>query len=131
MEKTFELNFRKSNGNLHIHPMGLFGDGMAKELGRLLKSQYEGSGRVFVRTADIELPDSDDKDATISIPSGISASDIYFKGEKGFDLAPDGTRVIISQRDMGGECRCNGKCKVCKCEMMGRSKKCCSDKKNN
>jgi len=124
MDKNFELDFRKSNGNLHIHPIGLFGNEMVEELDRLMEKEYEGSGRVFVRTADIELPDASDWDASIRIPSCIVASNIYFKGEKGFDIAPDGTRVIISRRDMGGECKCSGKCRVCKCEMMGRDRKC-------
>lgn len=129
MENNFDLSFRKSHGNLHIHPVGIFGAGMAKGLDRLLTEEYEGRGRVFVRTADINLSDDDAHNAIIRIPENLAPSDLYFKGEKGFDIAPDGTRVIISQRDMGGECRCSGKCRVCKCELLGRAKKCCAHEK--
>jgi hypothetical protein len=132
MENSFNidysLDFRKSNGNLHIHPKGLFSAEMAEDLDRLITDEYEGEGRVFVRTADINLPDSPDWNFSIRIPAKVKPSDVYFKGETGFDIAPDGTRVIIAQRDMGGECRCNGNCRVCKCEMMGRKTKCCNKK---
>lgn len=100
---------------------------MADGLDGIMTREYEGKGRIFVRTADISFPDSPDWNISIRIPEKVTPSDVYFKGEKGFDIAPDGTRVIISQRDMGGECSCNGKCRVCKCEMMGRSK-CCKSK---
>lgn len=126
MEKSFELNFRKSNGNLHIHPVGALNNEMVDALDNVMENEYGGSGRIFVRTADIELSDKDGLGKGIIIPQGITKSDVYFKGEKGFDIAPDGTRVIISSRDMGGDCRCSGKCRVCKCELLGRAKKCCS-----
>lgn len=130
MENSFNLDFRKSNGNLHIHPKGLLSPEMADGLDGIMTREYEGKGRIFVRTADISFPDSPDWNISIRIPEKVTPSNVYFKGEKGFDIAPDGTRVIISQRDMGGECSCNGKCRVCKCEMMGRSK-CCKSKNNH
>jgi hypothetical protein len=116
MSTNFKIEFRTSNGNLHLQPKGDFDGSAACELVNLIHDKYEGEGRVFVDTQRLR---------TVH-PFGCSmfhyhlnfgklpANRLYFKGEKGFEMAPDGSRVLVTSEK---KCRhqCRGNCATCKC----------------
>ena len=127
---NFQMNFRHSRGNLHIKADGVFDEYAAKELLKLMSSEYPVGGRVFVDTAELcDIHPS----GRVALGSGLSstavpASNLFFMGEKGFQIAPDGARVLIVDRSRLERAKeetehashkenhhCCGKCAHCKC----------------
>jgi hypothetical protein len=115
MNQRFRIESKRSNGNLHLHPKGTLDGSSACELIRLLHEQYQGRGSVFIETRDLDEVH----------PFGCStfrgrldlkrlpADRIFFKGEKGFQMAPEGSRVLIVSEDR--KPRCDGRCENCTC----------------
>jgi hypothetical protein len=113
MSSNFQVEYKKSNGNLHVHPSGDFDGSSAWELVNLLHEQYDGQGQVYIDTGSLkEL-----------CPFGCSTFQyrlnrqqlpferLYFKGEKGEKMAPKGSNVMKSSPKH----RCRGNCANCKC----------------
>ena len=101
MDSAFKISFRKNYGNLHIYVDGNF-DGMcAWALIKVIKTQYNGTGRVFVSTegfngvmeSGIELFK---KNMTLKI---MPLDRLFLKGTNGFKIGPNGCRVIICKRE--------------------------------
>lgn len=105
MNHSFSINTRHSVGNLHIALGGKF-DGMcAWELLKAIRRHDAGLGRVFVNTADL---DDIATDGVSLFKNHMTQREIprdwlYFKGENGFKIAPDGSRVLISKKDSNPE----------------------------
>lgn len=115
MERNFQIKFKKSNGNLHLHPAGDLDGSSASVLVQFLHEKYEGKGRVFIETDAIQNlhPFGCHTFQRRLNRKKLPADRIYFKGEKGFKLAPSGSRVLISKGQR--TCRCQGRCENCKC----------------
>ncbi len=127
----FGMQFRHSNGNLHIKATGVFDEKSVKSMLDLFDREYPAGGRVFIDTEAITDVHSSGRTA-LNLWLGrtpVPAGALFFMGEKGFQMAPDGTRVLIIDRSRsrsrrqqegqqrGGEHghRCCGKCAHCKC----------------
>lgn len=111
----FQMQYRHSKGNLHIRARGVFDGNSAHELLALLRERYTGAGRVFVDTSELEeiLPLASSQFRSGLRVTPVPARSLFFKGKKGFHLAPDGSRVlIVREKKKGG---CCGKCAVCTC----------------
>ena len=97
VDQGFLIKFRRSVGNLHIKLSGEFSSRCAWELIKIIKLQHSGVGRIFVNTAGL------DRIASVGAElfkfhmrkSKMPSSRLYFKGEKGFEIAFDGSRVIV------------------------------------
>jgi hypothetical protein len=113
MSNNFQVEFKKSNGNLHVHPSGVFDGSSAWELVNLLHEQYDGQGQVYIDTGNLkEL-----------CPFGCSTFQcrlnrqhlpferLYFKGDKGAEMAPKGSNVLTAPHKH----RCCGNCANCTC----------------
>ena len=100
MKRQFQIGFRKSAGNLHIQLRGEF-DGMcAWELIKTIQQHGKTAYRIFISVIGL----------TRVIPAGVEFFKnhmknrecppdwLYFKGDKGFDIAPDRSRVIICNK---------------------------------
>ena len=108
MASNFHIKFRKSKGNLHFWPKGIFDGNSAWELINLIHDKYNGQGRVFIDTCALGKISpfgccifNDHLDETI-----LPFRRLFFKGEKGFDIAPNGSRVLITppeSHNMGKE----------------------------
>jgi len=115
MSANFQINARKSNGNLHVQPAGDFDGSSAWALVNLLHKKYDGNGRIFINT---------DKLGEIC-PFGctvfqnridlnrLPANRLFFKGKNGFKIAPDGSRVIVAPEKCSRQC--DGNCANCRC----------------
>ncbi len=131
MESEFAITCRQSSGNLHVGITGLFTEDCAESLRSLILREYPGSGRVFVETRTLtgvrrEGADHFRKDCG---PFGMDLSDLYFKGENGFAIAPEGSRVLVfnkpekisngrspcSPGHPAHEHKCCGRCAHCTC----------------
>ena len=100
VRQHFQIDHRFSAGNLHVTLTGAFSDMCAWELAKVIRKQPVGVGRVFVNTAGIEEID----------PEGVRLLKchmadrrlprdwLYFKGEKGFVIAPDLSRVLVCKK---------------------------------
>ena len=116
MARNFKIQFRKSNGNLHLNPHGILDGSSAWELINLIHCKYEGRGSVFVDTkgvTDIEpfashILKSKLDDSTVPLNS------LFFKGEKGREIAPSGCRVLTIKKQP--PCKCKNKCVNCSCK---------------
>ena len=100
MASNLEIDYRHSVGNLHIQPKGEFDGVGAWALIKTIRRRYNGIGRVFVNTAALE-PIHTSGVALFRAhmtPRIMPLEKLYFKGKKGFDIGPDGSRVIISKK---------------------------------
>lgn len=115
MNKTFHIEFKKSNGNLHIQPSGDFDGASAWELLNLLHDQYRGQGNVFIDTSRLRQihPFGCSTFKCRLNRKQLPADRLYFKGKKGFELAPDGSKVIMAPEKK--KHRCCENCANCHC----------------
>jgi hypothetical protein len=113
LNRDFNILFRRSVGNLHIKLSGKFNGMCAWELIKTISRHYSRLGRVFVNTSGLDEVLAEGKELFKSLmPMGcMPPGSLYFKGEKGFEIAPNGTRVLICKRPgkIKGSC-----CKVLK-----------------
>jgi hypothetical protein len=97
MKSAYIIDFRHSTGNLHIYLRGDFTGMCAWELVKTLKWHAPGSGRIFISTGNLASIDSGAvaffKEHLKAV--GISPDKLFFKGPKGFQLAPNGSKVLI------------------------------------
>ena len=100
MNKSFNIDFRHSLGNLHISLSGEFNGMCAWELVKTIKHQHVTSGRIFVNTVGLSRVSSSGTALFKShLPKAVASLKwLYFKGENGFKIAPDGSRVILCKR---------------------------------
>ena len=134
MSRDFQMQFRHSEGNLHIRTSGKLDADAARELLKLFVSEYRHGGRIFVDTSGLEDIHPTVRSVLDSgLPeSAVVPSALYFKGEKGFQIAPAGCRVIVMARDGKGKQKtetrrarhssrhvCCGKCAHCTCHGRG------------
>jgi hypothetical protein len=95
--RGFWIEEHWSVGNLHIRITGRFNGMCAWELVKTIKRQPPGSGRVFVGTAGLDRVEP----AAVTLFKSLMAYRklppdwLYFKGAKGFEMAPDGSRVLV------------------------------------
>ena len=97
MKSEFKMEFRHSAGNLHLHPQGRFNGMGAWVLYKAIRKYYPGSGRVFVDTSGLHSITSSGVGLFRELMKSraVPPDRLYLKGEKGFDMAPDGSRVLI------------------------------------
>ena len=99
MHPEFQIDCRNSRGNLHVKLNGAFNGMCAWELLKILR-QHGGAGRVFVNTNGIG-PVAGEGVALFRMHMNrrrIPRDWLYFKGKKGFKIAPDGSRVLIRKK---------------------------------
>ncbi len=101
MNSSFQIDLRKSVGNLHVSIEGEFNGMCAWELLKILK-QHSGSGRVFVDTHDIRHMSGEGVELFRAYMTRrqMPRDWLYFKGKKGFKIAPNGSRVLICNKRM-------------------------------
>ena len=126
MSADFHMTYEQRGDNLHVRAMGVFDGGSACALHDLLLKQYRGDGRVMIDTAGLHEVRPAGGDAFRARMEGcvIPARQLLFKGEKGFELAPEGSRVILMSRPKcargeGHVCHCVTPCANCTCGKKG------------
>lgn len=117
MAGYFSVQMRKSNGNLHLRPKGDLDGSSAWVLIRMIYESYDGKGRVFIDTQDLrEMHPFGCGILKCELRKGIVPTErLYFKGKNGFEMAPNGSRVIVPAKVPS--CRCNGNCQNCLCRL--------------
>ncbi len=123
MSSSFSIQSRRSNGNLHLRPKGDLDGSSAWELINLMTDKYDGKGRVFIDTQGLrEIHPFGCGIFKCGLNKGaIPPNRLYFKGKKGFEMAPSGSRVIVAPKGPG--CRCDGNCRNCRCALKRGGKK--------
>jgi hypothetical protein len=103
MNKGFRIDRRQSTGNLHISLYGEFNGMCAWELFKTIKRYQAASRRIFVNTAWLDIINQNGADLfkTHMKAESIKKERVYFKGEKGLQIAPDGSRVLIIKQEKG------------------------------
>jgi len=123
MSNNFRVEHKKSNGNLHLRPKGDFDGSSAWDLIHLMREKYDGKGRVFIDTKDLQDVHSSGC-STFRCrfqQGGVPADCLFFKGKKGFEMAPDGSKVILVSKKR--QCRCDGDCAHCGCAAKEKKQK--------
>ena len=97
MRSEFKIGFRYSAGNLHLRPQGRFNGMGAWVLYKTIRRYYPGSGRIFVNTSGLRTisPLGIDLFKDLMKSRTVPVNRLYLKGEKGFQIGPDGSRVLI------------------------------------
>ncbi len=115
MNSKFKMQCRISGGNLHIYPKGNLDGSSACQLANLISRKYSGKGGVFINTDQIKeiFPFGAAKFKSRISEGKFPRSKLYFKGENGFKIAPDGCKVLIKRKTP--VCSCNGNCALCSC----------------
>jgi hypothetical protein len=108
MSVNFSIEHRKCKGNLHVRLRGDFDGSSAFELVNLLHEKYDGEGRVFIYPWIVEglsfgCSTFQDRLNVRIVP----AEQIWFSGEKGFEIAPRGSRVIVATERHRSRCSSN------------------------
>jgi hypothetical protein len=95
MSANFRVQFKKSNGDLHIQTRGDFDGSSAWELINIIHDEYDGKGRVFIDTRNLgEIHPFGRNTFLCRLNFGILSADrLCFTGEKGFEIAPRGSRI--------------------------------------
>ena len=108
MTREFNITSRSSAGNVHITACGEFNGMCAWELVKTIKKKYKGAGRVFVGTSKLNISDPQGIDMFKALMKNniMPLNDLYIKGEAGFRIGPDGSRVLISKKDCGNKAPC-------------------------
>ena len=109
MARNFKMHYHHKNGNLYIYPQGTLDGSSAWEIVNLVHAHYQGKGNVFIHTRGVTeiLPFAA---AIIKSRLGngrVPRSNVYFKGEKGYEIAPSECRVLVTTMP---SCQCRGKC---------------------
>ena len=127
----FQMRFRHSHGNLHIETMGGFDESAAEKLLQLVRRECPVGGRIFIDTTGVDSVYPSGRHA-LNVGLGVTLvppSSLFFKGEKGFQMAPDGSRVLVGNPELmkkrtGAEAesstrqkkhKCCGNCEHCTC----------------
>ena len=100
MNPEFTINFKKSRGNLHIYLSGYFNGMCAWSIIKTIKMEYNGTGRVFVSTDGLSsLRTSGIDFFKINMtPKIMPLNRLFFKGQNGFKIGPNGCRVLIAEK---------------------------------
>ncbi len=103
MNTGFRIARRQSAGNLHLSLFGEFNGMCAWELFKTIKRRQPASGRIFVSTAGLGAITRTGVQLfkTRMSAEKIRSDRLYFKGEKGFEIAPDGSRVLLFKKEAG------------------------------
>lgn len=112
MNPTFHIDFRHSAGNLHVNLLGDFNGLCAWELLKIIK-QHNSSKRVFVDTQDIRQVAGEGVDLFRAYMTRwqMPRDWLYFKGNKGFKIAPNGSRVLICNKTVPSTAQRSGQSK--------------------
>ena len=114
MQGHFQMNIKRSNGDIHVTPEGTFNGNSAWELVNLLHATYEGKGKIFIDTRFLKEVCPFGCETFIKqlnmrrFPSNV----LCFKGKKAFSIAPRGCKVIVTSEKLGHKCK--GNCPNCK-----------------
>lgn len=114
MSPSFYIEMKKSNGDLHLNPKGIFDGSSACELINLIHTEYDGKGNVIINTHHLR--------EICQFGSGtfrcrlnldlLPPNRIIFKGENGHAIAPEGSTVFVPPEKKHG---CKGDCENCPC----------------
>jgi hypothetical protein len=101
LRRNFTITCRRSAGNIHISAYGEFNGMCAWELIKTIKKNYKSSGRVFVGTSKLEVSDPEGIDLFKNLMKKniMPLEHLYIKGEAGFKLGPDGSRVLVNKKN--------------------------------
>lgn len=115
MGSRFQIEFKRSNGNLHIQPKGDLDGSSAWQLIRFIHDQYDGHGLIFIDTHHVRsvCPFGSKTFKCNLILHALPADRLFFKGERGVEIAPQGSRVIAARKKH--RCRCLRRCEGCAC----------------
>ena len=115
MSANFQIKVKKRNGNLRVSPSGDFDGSSAWELLNFLDQEYDGSGQVIIDTNKLRnmCPFGCDTFRCRVQLSRLPSNRLSFEGEKGYEIAPKGCRVMVFAQKVG--CRCDGNCANCPC----------------
>jgi hypothetical protein len=107
----YSIEYRHSNGNVH----GEFNHNTADAVLEILHTAYKGSGRIFIDTAKIQhiVESGAEYFKTACAVRGVPITCLFFKGEKGKHLGPNGSKVLLMKER---EKKCCGNCKNCACK---------------
>lgn len=119
MPHPFTMQCRENNKDLHVKVSGDFYPNNAGELKELLRS-YTGAGRIFMDVRALRVAVEEHRHAFRQCLDGLPAERIFFKGEQGFSLGREGSRVLIIKEKA---CRCAGACAVCACSRRAMSRR--------
>lgn len=111
----YSVEYRHSNGNMHVGVHGEFNHKTADAVLEILHTAYTGSGRIFIDTVKIQhiVESGAEYFKTACTAQGVPTACLFFKGEKGKHIGPNGSKVLLLKER---EKKCCGNCKNCSCK---------------
>lgn len=112
MPEGCTLSSRTSNHDLHIRLTGTFEESLSEHLRAVLQEKYNGQGRLFLDVRELAPLQTEQQALFRTCLADFPSRQLFFKGQNGFDVGINGSRVLIMKKK---QCSCNGKCTVCTC----------------
>ena len=114
------VTHRISHDNLHIALGGHFDQPQAEEVITLLHGNQNRCNRIFIDTRQVAQPNpaAVERFKSSLRLQGLGSGRLIFKGERGFDLAINGNRVLLLKKPSHDHERghvCKGHCAHCRC----------------
>lgn len=112
MNDAFSMTYRHRRGHVYIQMSGAFSGHAAEDLLQLVDEQRPEGGRAFIDTKNIHFVANNSKTAVQEAikQSNTPHDHLFFKGEHGLSMAPQGCRVLISPESKS-TCSACAKCK--------------------
>lgn len=114
MAANFSINHKISNGKLLVSPRGDFDGNSAWELFNLINDAYSGQGQIVIETGMLRniCPFGCSTFQCQMSFSRIPRERLFFQGEKGHVIAPEGSNII----NVSGHHQepCSGRCRNCR-----------------
>ncbi|MBW2069271.1 MAG: hypothetical protein JRI31_10435 [Deltaproteobacteria bacterium] len=111
MASNFRAKIKKNSKYLYVQLEGTFDGSSAWELINLLSKQYNGYEQIVIDTKGIRNVYSFGCSTFQHqfYKTRIPVNQVLFVGEKGFEIAPAGSRVILVRKNW--KCFCYGNCR--------------------
>jgi hypothetical protein len=94
----FNITFKRDHGDLHVILTGDFDGSSAWQLFNILHEQYHGTEKVFIDTDRLGqiYPFGCSTLHCLLKQKLLPMNRLFFKGEKGDKIAPEGSKVIMA-----------------------------------
>ncbi len=119
MQKSFNMDMRKSVTGMHIALSGCFTSHNLEDFSALIGEAHADNSRIFLDVRELSPMKDAHQKAFKKCYAHIPSKNVYFKGKLGTELGHQGNRVLFMKDHA---CKCDGACKSCACQNRAKNR---------